>query len=205
MDRAGGSGGTTDDSGTGAAYRRRMCASSSTAPTRRQVTLPDGGRITLRDVVPEDERRLRLMLDHVTGDSRWMRFFGGVSDVGRAAEVEARADGVRTIGILALDADERTLGHGMCVPEAGDVAEIAFEVVDGEHRRGIGGALLSELVRRARSARYRTLVAEVLPDNRDMLDMLAASGLPMTSTVRRGVVRVAIPLASPGDAEPRPS
>lgn len=183
-----------------------MLASASTAPASRDVTLQDGGRITLRDVGPGDEARLRWMLDHVTGDSRWMRFFGGVSDVARVAAVEARADGIRTIGVLALDEDERVLGHGMCVPADGDAAEVAFEVVDGQHRRGIGGILFAELVRRARAAPYRTLVAEVLPGNRDMLDMLAASGLPMTQAVRRGVVHVTIPLSpSPGDAEPRPS
>lgn len=182
-----------------------MPASASTAPPSRQVTLPDGGRITLRDVGPGDEQRLRLMLDHVTGDSRWLRFFGGVSDVGRVAKLEARTDGVRTIGVLALDASGRTLGHGMCVPAGEDVAEVAFEVVDGQHRRGIGGVLFAELVRRARVGSYRSLVAEVLPDNRDMLDMLTASGLPMTKTVRHGVVHVTIPLTPPGDPDPRPS
>lgn len=201
----GGSGGTTDDTGEGAAYRRHMLASATTVPTSRHVTLPDGGRITLRDVGPGDERRLRLMLEHVTGDSRWLRFFGGVSDIARVAALEARADGIRTIGVLALDTDGRILGHGMCVPAGDDTAEVAFEVVDGEHRRGIGGVLFAELVRRADVAGYRTLVAEVLPENRDMLDMLAASGRPMTQAIHRGVVHVTIPLASPGDAEPRPS
>lgn len=199
------SGGTTDDTREGAAYRRHMLASATTVPTARPVTLPDGGRITLRDVGPGDERRLRRMLDHVTGDSRWLRFFGGISDIARVAALESQADGVRTIGVLALDADQRILGHGMCVPADGDAAEIAFEVVDGQHRRGIGGVLFAELVRRAHDAGYRTLVAEVLPDNRDMLDMLAASGRPMTKAVHHGVVHVTVPLVPPGDADRRPS
>lgn len=169
-----------------------MGASAST--TSRHATLPDGERIVLRDVRPGDERLLRLMLDHVTGDSRWMRFFSGGADIDSAVSLEALADGVRALGVLALDDDDRVLGHGMCVPADEDVAEIAFEVVDGQHRRGIGGVLLADLVRRARTAGYRTLVAEVLPVNRDMLDMLAASGLPMTKPVRDGVVHVTIPL-----------
>lgn len=177
-----------------APYARPMGASDPTTP--RHVTLADGGRIVLRDVRDGDEPVLRQMLDHVTGDSRWMRFFCGGADLDSAASLEALADGVRAVGVLAFDEDDRILGHGMCVPAGDDAAEVAFEVVDGQHRRGIGGVLLAELVRRARTAGYRNLVAEVLPFNQDMLDMLAASGLPMTKATRDGVVHVTIPLQS---------
>ncbi len=181
-----------------------MPAGPSSAADSRRVLLPDGSAIVLRDVRRGDEPLLRRMLDHVTGDSRWMRFFSGGADVDRVAALEALADGVRSLGVLALDGD-RVLGHGMCVPIDGDVAEIAFEVVDGEHRRGIGGVLLGELVRRAPGAGYRQLVAEVLPGNRDMLDMLAASGLPVERSIRSGVVHATIPLDRVADPDPRPS
>lgn len=148
----------------------------------------------LRDVRPGDEPALHELLEHVTGDSRWMRFFSGGADIDRAVALEAFADGVRTLGVLALSVDGRVLGHGMCVPTQGEAAEIAFEVVDGQHRRGIGGVMLEHLVQRARTAGYRILVAEVLPSNRDMRDMLAASGLQMTRGTDSGIVRFSIPL-----------
>lgn len=193
---------TTDDRRPQGPYGHLMGASDSTLP--RHVTLADGDRIVLRDVRDGDEPVLRRMLGHVTGDSRWMRFFCGGADLESAVSLEALADGVRALGVLAFDEDDRILGHGMCVPAGDDVAEVAFEVVDGQHRRGIGGVLLAELVRRARTAGYRTLVAEVLPVNRDMLDMLAASGLPITKAQRDGVVHVRIPLQPSSDPDPDP-
>lgn len=182
-----------------------VSASGPPAPvppsTTSRRTLADGESIVLREVTPADEQLLLSLLEHVTGESRWLRFFTGGADIRRAAAEEARCDDVR-LGVLALSADgTRILGHGMCFPAGGETAEIAFEVADGQHRRGIGGTLLAYLTERARSVGYRELVAEVLPSNRDMIDLLIASGLPLRSRTSDGVRHVSIPLDAP-DAGP---
>lgn len=161
-------------------------------------TLADGETILLREVTPADEQLLLTLLEHVTGESRWLRFFTGGADIARAAAEEVRCGEAR-LGVLALSADgRRILGHGMYVPAGPAVAEVAFEVADGYHRRGIGSTLLAYLTDRARRAGYDELIAEVLPSNRDMIDLLVASGLPLRSRTSDGVRHVSIPLDAAG-------
>lgn len=169
---------------------------TATGPTTTTV-LRDGERIDLHDVRPDDEGALLALLEHVTGDARWMRFFTGGADLRTAAHLAVDVDGARRFGLLVTTADARVvLGHGMVVPAGDDTAEVAFEVADGHHRRGIGTLLLRELAARARTAGYRTLVAEVLPVNRDMLDMLDDSGLPVTARRDGGIVHATIAVDS---------
>lgn len=166
-------------------------------PWAEHRTLACGDRILLREVTPADEQLLLTLLEHVTGDARWMRFFTGGADIHRAAAAEACAGDGR-LGVLALSDDgTQILGHGMCVPAGGDAAELAFEVADGYHRRGIGSLLLAHLVDRARRAGYHELVADVLPSNRDMIDLLRASPVPMSDRLTDGVRHVSIPLGAP--------
>ncbi len=149
---------------------------------------------------PADEPLLRGLLDRVTGESRWTRFFTGGVDLDRVARMEARCDDRRRFGVLALDAAGALVGHGMCVPlEDGDACEVAFEVADGHHRQGIGSAMLRHLVAEARRRGVERLVAEVLPANRDMIDLLHDSGLPLAHRVAGGVARYEIALAPDGD------
>lgn len=167
-------------------------------------TLSSGEPVLLRDVAPGDEGLLLELLEHVTGDSRWFRFFTGGADIRRAAATEARGDGDRRPGVLVLSGDGATvLGHGMCVDAGGGEAEVAFEVADGHHRRGIGGVMLQHLLDRAPADGFTGLVAEVLPSNHDMLDLLASSGRELRSTTAGGVrsVRIALP---PGTGAPAP-
>jgi acetyltransferase len=170
-------------------------------PVARRTTLPDGEPIALRDVGVGDEAVLHGLLERVTGDSRWFRFFSGGADIDAAARLGATTDGVRSLGLLATTLDGReVLGHGMCLPMGEDAAEIAFEVADGHHRRGIGSVLLHDLVAQAAAAGYREVVAEVLAGNRDMLDMLAASGLPQRRSMQDGIWEVRITVPAPPDA-----
>lgn len=178
-----------------------MSPGPSVPPVLRRTTLPDGEPIALRDVGVDDEPLLHGLLERVTGDARWFRFFSGGADIDAAARRGASTDGARSLGLLATTLDGReVLGHGMCLPIDEGTGEIAFEVADGHHRRGIGSVLLHDLVAQAAAAGYREVVAEVLAANRDMLDMLAASGLPQRRSLQDGIWEVRIAVAAPGDA-----
>jgi GNAT superfamily N-acetyltransferase len=161
----------------------------------RPATLRDGEEALLREVRPDDGPVLLELLERVTGDSRVLRFFTGGASIDAAARMEAVVDGRRSRGLLLTTLDGATvLGHGMVVPAGPELAEIAFEVADGHHRRGIGTVLLHALAEGARDAGYTALTAEVLPANRDMIDMLTTSGLAMSTVRRDGVLHVVIPL-----------
>jgi len=67
-------------------------------------------------------------------------------------------------------------------------------VVDKYQGRGLGAALLRNLVAIARQAGLRELVAYVLPDNRAMLKVFEKSGLKYTTKREAGSVYVKLGL-----------
>ncbi|MGH2763303.1 MAG: GNAT family N-acetyltransferase, partial [Thermoleophilaceae bacterium] len=75
-----------------------------------------------------------------------------------------------------------------------DRAELAVAVVDAWHRRGVGTALLQRLAERAREEGIRRLSAEILTENRPMLDLTRALGEVRVTGRDAGVVRVEVAL-----------
>ena len=73
-------------------------------------------------------------------------------------------------------------------------AEVAFVVADEFQGQGVGSTLLSHLATIGRELGIRFLDAEVLPGNRQMLDVFEHSGLPITEIVRDGVLHVELRL-----------
>src|SRR5207302_1875111 len=57
-----------------------------------------------------------------------------------------------------------------------DVAEVAVAVIDEFQRRGLGSALLAELARVGRAHGIKTFSLIVVPENREMLDLLRKMG-----------------------------
>jgi GNAT superfamily N-acetyltransferase len=100
--------------------------------------------------------------------------------------------------IAGPDGEHEGIGVGrfVRVSRAGaeDHAEVAFTVLDPHQGRGVGTLLLEHLARIARGLGYRVFEAEVMPDNRQMLEVFEHSGLPMREVVREGVVHVELGL-----------
>jgi GNAT superfamily N-acetyltransferase len=88
------------------------------------------------------------------------------------------------------------IGHGMAVdrpadqsagrtaPAEGRVTEIGVVVADAWQGQGVGSALVGALVSRAQARGVTSLTMDVLPDNRQMLAMIAAHW-PAARTSRR--------------------
>ena len=74
-------------------------------------------------------------------------------------------------------------------------AEVAFAVVDEFQGQGIGSALLRHLIRLAREAGLRMLIAEVLPENDAMLKVFENSGLNVTTKRDGGTVHVKLQIS----------
>ena len=79
------------------------------------------------------------------------------------------------------------------------LAEAAFAVADEHQKRGIGTRLLERLADRAGRVGIERFVAEVLPDNRNMLGVFEAAGFELTREFEGGEVEVEFPIA-PTDA-----
>ena len=73
-------------------------------------------------------------------------------------------------------------------------AEFAITVADDYQNRGAGTLLLQRLVGIARAGGVRELVAEVLEDNRELLELIRRSKLPCRQTFEDGVCRVVVSL-----------
>lgn len=149
-----------------------------TAPHHLTVTLKDGGTVRLRplgngEIVPQLEV-LAAMSDH----SRWQRFLGAMP-AGRSAPVAralADVDGQRHVAWAAED-DTGAVGVARWVRVADTVAEVAFEVADAHHARGIGTLLLEAIAVVAADRGVARLTATVHPGNDASVRLLAGVGL----------------------------
>jgi len=65
-----------------------------------------------------------------------------------------------------------------------DVVECLVYVDPVHHGKGIGAALLTELIREARGLGYRTIVASIARDNRAGLALYSRQGFEMVGTIR---------------------
>ena len=75
-------------------------------------------------------------------------------------------------------------------------AEAAFTVADAHQRRGIGTRLLEQLAARAAEVGIERFVAEVMPENKAMLNVFEAAGFSVTRVLDQGTVEVGFPIAA---------
>lgn len=171
------------------------------ADFRARAVLRDGTPVFVRAIRPDDKERLRIAFECLSARSVYQRFMHPVTALSSKAlreltEVDFR-DHVALVVTIAGEAGERLIGVGRFVrmPGAPDRAEVGFTVADEYQHCGVATLLLQELVAIARRGGVRELEGIVLEDNRDMLEVLEHSKLPMRQAVEHGVRRVVLTLA----------
>jgi len=162
---------------------------------RSFALLADGTTLTIRPAGREDYEAVRWLHEKMSPDNLYFRFFTA-SPV--SAEREARRvcleDDLGTVALLGLLGDELAGVASYELTADGASAEIALAVADGRHRRGIATLLLEHLVSLARARGVKTLIAEVLPDNYEVMHVLSDSGLAVRSRYGNGVVELSMPV-----------
>jgi acyl-CoA synthetase (NDP forming)/GNAT superfamily N-acetyltransferase len=154
------------------------------------VLLRDGRTAHLRPIVPEDAEGLVEFYSLVSDQSKYFRFFAPMPrlsdrDVERFTTVDYR-DRVA----LVLTVAEKILAVGRYdVIEPGR-AEVAFLVQDAHQGRGIGQLLLEHLAQAGRERGVGRFVAEVLPDNRPMMQVFREQGYQVTGGWDEGVMHL---------------
>jgi GNAT superfamily N-acetyltransferase len=133
------------------------------------VKLRDGSGVRVRPPRPDDAGALLEFLRSLSPDSRRLRFFSPACDLEAAARWAASADGIDQIGLVAVDSGGAIVGHAACSRLYGPRGEVAVEVCEGHRHLGLAALLLRRLASDAQRGGIRTLVAEVLPDNHEML------------------------------------
>ena len=145
-----------------------------------EVVLRDGSTVHVRDALGRDFDGLERFLRGLSTEARQLRFFTAGPNLRLAAQwgVDAQDRGAASIVATVGDPPE-IIAHAAYEPVGDGQAEIAFAVADSLQGRGIATVLMARLAGRARERGIDTFVAEVLPENRRMLDTFRESGFPM--------------------------
>jgi GNAT superfamily N-acetyltransferase len=161
----------------------------------------DGRPIHIRAIRPDDKQRLREHYDGLSEEARYYRFFGlkrGLSDADLARLTEL--DFTRDVGLAATMNEagrEKFIGVGryVCVRARPALAEVAFAVLDRFQGLGIATLLLEHLSRIAIGRGVTEFEADVMAENKKMLDVFEQSGFEVRASTEAGVVTVVFPTA----------
>ncbi len=176
-----------------------MDAASYSAEER----LRDGARLWLRAIRPDDRPAIRRAFSRQSQETIYYRFFQTKTaltdpELRYLTELDFRDHVALVAEIVSEDGGREGVGVGRFVrvrrPEAANHAEVAFLVDDHHQGRGVATHLLEHLARIARALGYVAFEADVLPDNRQMLEVFQHSSLPVREKLTDGVVKVAFEL-----------
>jgi RimJ/RimL family protein N-acetyltransferase len=161
-------------------------------------TLPDGRRVEIRALRPDDQADFIAAVGHTSAESLYRRFF-----VPRRSFTEeeiaffVHVDFIDHVAIIAVTREggrPAIVGGGRYIVVQPGQAELAFVVVDRYQGQGTGSALMRHLATMAREAGLTQLIAEVLPDNVPMLSVFKKAGFQLTGR-GRGVVYLTLRLS----------
>ena len=162
----------------------------------RELAAPDGLRLRVRPIRPDDAARLVDFHRRLSPHSVYMRFFTFHPTL-TAAEVArfTTVDYVDRLALVAAEGDRLVaVGRFDRFPGTAE-AEVAFVVADEFQHHGIGALLLDELVNAARERGIEIFTAQTLAENTVMLDVFRHAGFPVTSRIEFGTVNLHFPIA----------
>jgi acetate---CoA ligase (ADP-forming) len=175
-------------------------------PAHREadVVLREGGVVRIRPVRPEDEPGILTLLAALEPGSRLNRFFSLGTDMGGEAWRAVDVDYERTYALVAIaGVDRRIVAHAAYFAEPDGPAEIAWVVADDWQNKGLGTLLLAHLAEHAESLRIGPFIAYVLPENRQMVEMLHESGFPLRTSRSAGQIVLEFPTSLTATARDR--
>lgn len=158
------------------------------------VLASDGGVVHLRPVRPDDAERIVEFHGALSERTRYLRYFGPYPvmpprDVARTTTVDYN----QRVCLLAL-LGGRIIAVGLYegLAEMGKPhnAEVAFVVADDHQGRGLGPILLEHLAGAAAERGLHLFEAEVLAENRYMVNVFKAAGYELRRSFDGSVVHV---------------
>jgi acetyltransferase len=165
----------------------------------KTAILRDGSGIILRPICPEDEPEMARFHGTLSDRSVHFRYFYNISLSERISH--ERLKGICFSGaggevVVAESREGRILGVGRLSLEGAECAEFALIVSDAWQDRGVGAALLEDLIAIARAGNLRRLIGFVLADNASMLDLCRRLGFDF-SPPEDGVIQASLDLDPP--------
>lgn len=176
-----------------------MSATATNAVTATDVILRDGSTLRLRPPAAEDADALLEFFSNLSEHSRYLRFHGFPALGPKLVEPVLDPDWQER-GALLGSHDGRIVALANWVRlRDPHVAEVAFTVGDDYQGRGIGTRLLEQLAARAAEAGIEEFVAEVMYENRNMLDVFRNAGFAVTRAGEGGEFEIRFGIAPSSD------
>ncbi len=168
------------------------------------VVLRDGSTVRIRVMRPADEAGLVELLQSLSEESLWLRFYSLSSGSALAAEArrEARLDHAFAL-VACSGAEQRTVGHAFYVGLDEQRAEVAFTIANDFQGRGLGTLLLCQLAEVASANGIQVFEAEVVGANQKMLGVFRESGFPLDVSASAGQLHVTFPTSFTAEAVQR--
>jgi RimJ/RimL family protein N-acetyltransferase len=164
--------------------------------------LRDGAQIEIRPISPNDREELAAGMRRLSPESRYRRFFTPASELSETQLTYlTEVDHHDHEALVALDPET---GHGIGVARFvrsaadAETAEVAVAVADSWQGRGVATALLDRLAERARAEGVRRFSADILAENRPMLDLIGELGDAHVIERDQGTVIVVVELPPEG-------
>ncbi len=164
-------------------------------PAEQSVDVPllDGSTVHIRPVMSDDREAIRVFLESLSAESRYYRTFG-IANMERLADWSVDVDYADRYGVLATRGGEKgVVGHAAYVRAGSHTAEVAFEVADAMHGRGIATLMLAHLAGMAARHGITAFVADVMYGNQKMIDVFRQSGFPIVQHTVDGVATIELP------------
>jgi acetyltransferase len=168
-------------------------------------TLKDGSPVQIRPIRPEDEPLMVRFHETISERSVYFRYFHPIRLTQRVAhERLARMcfiDYSREMALVVIrksaSGEKELIGVGRLIVLRGTkTAEFAIIISDQCQHLGLGRELLRRLVDIGRQEKLERIIADILPDNRDMLRVCDKIGFRRHYSIEAGIVRAEIDLAS---------
>ncbi len=164
--------------------------------SRTQLAPGTRSGVRIRTAVAADCEAIGSFVTGLSLRTRFLRFFAPVSPP--SASLLRGLCGTAGSDVLLATDDDAIVGHAMAVdsvgPDGGRVADIGLVVADCWQNRGVGSAMLRGLADRAAGRGVGTLVMDVLPENRRMLDMISRHWAGASYEFRPDAVSVRVQL-----------
>jgi GNAT superfamily N-acetyltransferase len=118
---------------------------------------------------PDDAERYADHLLRLSPEDQRLRFFGEAPEYLVHIHAGVAASDNRIVAICEENGMIRAAGELMPDPLRPEVGELAFTVEKDCQRKGMGAALMQELIDAGAKAGFRRLELEILPENESML------------------------------------
>ena len=181
--------------------RENKTGSKAVYPSQYETTvlLKDGSSILLRPIREDDAERWLAFVGRLSPHTKYLRFHHMPKEMGLDDAIRfCTVDYDNTFALVAEVLREPNreivaLGRYYRLPKK-HLAEVDFAVEDAYQDRGIGTILIQHLANAARENGITSFEADVLAENKQMMDVFRDYGPHISSELEAGVYHVTFPI-----------